>query len=108
MRQDGDSDSGSCGSGLFSDDGAEKGVGAAPVENFVFRADTEMVHPAPVELDESDEEAAGAASGQKRPKKKKKGKAKKGKRIPLEPNRRPRVLGGSYGGGRFLMGEVPL
>ena len=30
------------------------------------------------------------------------------KRIPLEPYRRPmpRVLGGSYGGGRFLMGEA--
>ena len=32
------------------------------------------------------------------------------KRSPLEPYRRlmPRVLGGFYGGGRFLMGEVPL
>ena len=30
--------------------------------------------------------------------------------IPLGPYRRPmaRVLGGSSGGGRFLMGEVPL
>ena len=34
----------------------------------------------------------------------------KGKRTPLGPYRRPmtRVLGGSSGGGRFLMGEVPL
>ena len=33
-----------------------------------------------------------------------------GKRTPLGPYRRPmsRVLGGSRGGGRFLMGEVPL
>ena len=32
------------------------------------------------------------------------------KRTPLGPYRRPmsRVQGGSYGGGRFLMGEVPL
>jgi len=32
------------------------------------------------------------------------------KRTPLGPYRRPvpRVLGESYGGGRFLMGEVPL
>ena len=32
------------------------------------------------------------------------------KRNPLEPYRRPvpRVLGGPEGGGRFLMGEVPL
>jgi hypothetical protein len=32
------------------------------------------------------------------------------KRTPLGPYRRsiPRVLGGSYGGGRFLMSEVPL
>jgi len=32
------------------------------------------------------------------------------KRSPLGPYRRaiPRVLGGSEGGGRFLMGEVPL
>jgi len=32
------------------------------------------------------------------------------KRHPLGPYRRrmPRVLWGSYGGGRFLMGEVPL
>jgi len=32
------------------------------------------------------------------------------KRTPLGPYRRPmpRVLGGSYGGGCFLMGEVPL
>jgi len=32
------------------------------------------------------------------------------KRTPLGPYRRPmpRVLGGSWGGGRFLMGEVPL
>ena len=32
------------------------------------------------------------------------------KRNPLGPYRRPmpRVLGGSLGGGRFLMGEVPL
>ena len=32
------------------------------------------------------------------------------KRTPLGPYRRPtpRVLGGSQGGGRFLMGEVPL
>jgi hypothetical protein len=32
------------------------------------------------------------------------------KRIPLGPYRRPmpRVLGGSLGGGRFLMSEVPL
>ena len=32
------------------------------------------------------------------------------KRNPLGPYRRPvpRVLGGSYGGGRFLLGEVPL
>ena len=31
-------------------------------------------------------------------------------RTPLGPYRRPmrRVLGGSYGGGRFLMGEAPL
>ena len=33
-----------------------------------------------------------------------------GKRTSLGPYRRPmpRVLGGSWGGGRFLMGEVPL
>jgi hypothetical protein len=32
------------------------------------------------------------------------------KRTPLGPYRRkiPRVLGGSYGGGRFLMSEVLL
>ena len=32
------------------------------------------------------------------------------KRTPLGPYHRsmPRILGGSYGGGRFLMGEVPL
>ena len=32
------------------------------------------------------------------------------KRIPLGPYRRlmPRVLGGSEGGGRFLVSEVPL
>ena len=32
------------------------------------------------------------------------------KRLPLGPYRRPtpRVLWGSQGGGRFLMGEVPL
>ena len=32
------------------------------------------------------------------------------KRTPLGPHRRPmpRVLGGSWGGGRFLMGEVTL
>ena len=32
------------------------------------------------------------------------------KRTPLGPYRRPmpRILGGSEGGGRFLMGEVPL
>ena len=32
------------------------------------------------------------------------------KRTPLGPYRRPmpRVLGGSWGDGRFLMGEVPL
>ena len=32
------------------------------------------------------------------------------KRTPLGPYRRPmpKVLGGSQGGGRFLMGEVPL
>ena len=32
------------------------------------------------------------------------------KRTPLGPYRRPvpKVLGGSYGGGRFLMSEVPL
>ena len=32
------------------------------------------------------------------------------KRTPLGPccRPKPRVLGGSYGGGRFLMGEVPL
>ena len=32
------------------------------------------------------------------------------KRNPLGPYHRPlpRVLGGSQGGGRFLMGEVPL
>ena len=32
------------------------------------------------------------------------------KRTPLGPYRRPvpRVLGESYGGGRFLIGQVPL
>ena len=32
------------------------------------------------------------------------------KRLPIGPFRRlmPRVLGGSFGGGRFLMGEAPL
>ena len=32
------------------------------------------------------------------------------KSIPLGPYRRPlpRVAGGTWGGGRFLMGEVPL
>ena len=31
-------------------------------------------------------------------------------RLPVGPYRRtmPRVVGGSWGGGRFLMGEVPM
>ena len=76
MSQDGDSGSDSCGSRYFSEDGAETGgeVAGERLDNFVFTRDKQV--PDPVELDESEEEDAPAASGPKRKKRVKKSKGK--------------------------------